>query len=568
MATLPDSTALGRRPAPSFGTGVSRPTDQAPGGAKAATGGEAALHSVAGQQRAVAQYIEEEQIKRDRIEAEDALNKLKENASILQSDPNEGFGNKYGKTAIGEDFHKDYVGRLDKAAEDISSGLQTPGAKREFGRRRKMVEIQYKSNLMNHQSVQTDLYAKQVETDTAEATVRAIGQAPLDDMVYKSEKMRAMSMIDGKAEREGIDDKSKALMKEKWEGDAWFTRTMAVIDDHPETAKDFLKQGKKTMSAKQVMDIENVLKDSDVKKFSQLKADEITSAGKDDEWELDQARAITNPDKRAATVSLVKGRQNERVVMESRAQKASYDALIDDVHAASKDGAPMKWSDLPTTKIKAMSSEQQKSAKQYMEQLASGATVHTDPVEHSRLSDLFINNRASFDSENITGNPNLSAEHKLYFEGLKRSQAKPKTTEEQWMSAAIARGGYEAKKDREEIAGLQYKIRDRLRIAAEVKKSDLNEGEVKGIIDGVLLDNVYWDGWGRDSTKPMAEMSKSELESAYVRLNVDGKVIEQKMSEIPNVFIEKAEKQLLKKGMPVTMENVAEIFYTVKKAAK
>lgn len=174
MATLPGPLGYGQGPRPPSGVASYSVTSSNAGQILEHAGGEV--------ERAT-QIIAETNRKQDEITAQDAVNKLKQQALLLEQDPDKGFGAAKGRAVVGGQFVTGYQAQFDTAAQSISSSLTSEYQKRIFQAHKDVVGLQYQSALLQHQSRETDRFNKQTREDTISTSVNDILAHPYDEAV-------------------------------------------------------------------------------------------------------------------------------------------------------------------------------------------------------------------------------------------------------------------------------------------------------------------------------------------------------------------------------------------------
>lgn len=133
-------------------------------------------------------------------------------------------------------------------------------------------------------------------------------------------------------------------------------------------------------------------------------------------------------------------------------------------------------------------------------------------------------------------------------------------TDHQRIEAAITGLGLDVKKNKEHAAqaGMLTAEIDRRVRAASAAKGDkqLTPDEKQAIVDGVVLDKVYVDTWGRDEQRPVVTLTPDEQKSAYV--SVGGRNV--LVSSVPQQDRMQIIEALRAVGRPVTEQAVVELY--------
>jgi hypothetical protein len=227
MATLPDSTALGERPTPQAISSVATYNVQD----TSAAGRQLAA---AGSQLSQASDIILSTNKRyDELAAEDAYNKLQEQGTTLQYDPNAGFKNVQGSGAIGQTFYKDYTERFSGAAKSLSEGLENDQQRQMFNKRAQIAALQYRSALLQHQAHQTEVFATNTEDNTVKVELRNMAANPTSDEIFQTGLARINGVLDAKGSRLGLPPAETEALKGQRLDAAWSTRILSVANGIP-----------------------------------------------------------------------------------------------------------------------------------------------------------------------------------------------------------------------------------------------------------------------------------------------------------------------------------------------
>lgn len=131
-------------------------------------------------------------------------------------------------------------------------------------------------------------------------------------------------------------------------------------------------------------------------------------------------------------------------------------------------------------------------------------------------------------------------------------------TDHQRIEAAITGLGLDVKRNTEHAAqaGMLTAEIDRRVRAASAAKGDkqLTPDEKQAIIDGVVMDKVYVDTWGRDEQRLVVALTPDEQKSAYVRVG-DRNVL---VSSVPKEHRMTIIRVLKRKGVPITEQAIVE----------
>ena len=85
---------------------------------------------------------------------------------------------------------------------------------------------------------------------------------------------------------------------------------------------------------------------------------------------------------------------------------------------------------------------------------------------------------------------------------------------------------------------------------------DLTADEKQRVIDGITMDKVYVDEWGRDPEKPLALLTPDQLGKAYVKSG--GREV--KLSSVPAADREAIIRGRRARGLPVTEQAIVDTY--------
>ena len=90
----------------------------------------------------------------------------------------------------------------------------------------------------------------------------------------------------------------------------------------------------------------------------------------------------------------------------------------------------------------------------------------------------------------------------------------------------------------------------------------LTPDEKQKIIDSVVMDKVYVDGWFSNPQKPVSMLTPEEMEGAYVK--IDGKKVQ--LRSVPESDRRKIIAALKATGQAVTEQNIVALYLQGRKA--
>lgn len=210
MATLPNPVGYGQAPRPSSGiASYSVGRNNAP----------QILEQAGSEVERANQIIGETNRRQDEITAQAAVNKLKQQALLLEQDPEKGFASSKGGAVVGGEFVKSFQDQLNSSAESISSSLTSDYQKQLFKRHQEVVGLQYQSALLRHQSSETERFNRQTREDTISTSVNDIVAHPYDDDVMRTNMLAVDAAITSAGKDAGLSGEDLAkFVQEKRTG--------------------------------------------------------------------------------------------------------------------------------------------------------------------------------------------------------------------------------------------------------------------------------------------------------------------------------------------------------------
>lgn len=236
MATLPDATALGERPQIQPRTSVA--SYDLPNLRTAGMAGQN-IERAGSELSQAGAIIEQTNAKYDTINAEDAFNKLKEQAATLQFDPQTGFMQARGGNAVGQDFAKTYTDQFAGAVAKIGDGLQNQQQKLMFQQRAAIATGQFQSSLMQHQAQQTTVFANDTDNSTIKNGLSAIAANPYDQVRYDTEMLNVNATLAAKFQRNGYSAPMADQERRSITSAALASRVGGMMLDNPLKAEAF-----------------------------------------------------------------------------------------------------------------------------------------------------------------------------------------------------------------------------------------------------------------------------------------------------------------------------------------
>ena len=252
MPTLPDASALGELPTPQPATGVAQIQ---PGSPHLLLHAGAFFERAGGELDQAANVIQQTNLKYDNLAAEDASNQLSAQRMDLEWGPN-GFRNVMGKGVTDPAYTKDYVQRLRDASSGISDGLANDQQRRLFQMRADARATEFRGQLLQHQSQQTQVFQKNVFDSTVSTELANIASHPeyesgedskLGNQAMQFSVPRINAAIDAQFGGK-VDEATLNQIKDQHLGMAWASRVQATSYDSPWAAYHMLRDHAEQMA--------------------------------------------------------------------------------------------------------------------------------------------------------------------------------------------------------------------------------------------------------------------------------------------------------------------------------
>src|SRR3990167_1724446 len=230
MPRLPGPEDLGRRPAPSAGTGIAQYRGSVPGAD--ATG--RAVMGFGQTLSAVGDEIWREQQRIDTIKAEEAFNRLRSIQTDLSIGKG-GFANLKGGDAVQPTYFPSYMDQFTRATGEITNKLENDNQKELFKRRAAVAGVEFKGNLISHAVRQGDEMARMTAQSTIDTEIANIAANPLDGNKVAFSNLRISDTLNAENRRLGIANDSPDAIKraKKVQDDALQKRIEALLFDKP-----------------------------------------------------------------------------------------------------------------------------------------------------------------------------------------------------------------------------------------------------------------------------------------------------------------------------------------------
>lgn len=496
MAKIPDIQQMGRRPTPGAPGPVSVPRTDFTG---------EALQNISGAVKGFAEALNRKQERDDLYLVEHATNKLEEKMLGLR----ETYSNK--KAAdVAEDksFYDDNVNSYNEAHEEISGKLKNDNQKEMFNRRGDVAKMRFGVQLTDHMTRETSAFQKQVydggielESDSAIANYS-------NPAAVKGSLLRIEKLSEAEAERLGYKGDIKKMMIKNNKSSAHIgVIKQAISEQQTPYAKLWYEKNKKEISSKEHAGIERLLESSNIRGDSQEAVDSYMLKNLTETEAKEQARKITDPKLRDATIQRVTSRYGEEEQIRERNQRAAGDEAWDIYEREGLDA-------VPETLLNEMDAKDRISLKSHNLKSAKGP-ITTVPETFYKLQIMMGSDREKFNDENL-----LKYKHQLsigdFKTFVKAQQDKDvgdiSVTKNSILMQGLANAGHEPKNLKDTgTAGKEARaIMDRFTLeektAVRLKGSDLNKTELKKLVDGLTIEVLKDpDAWFQTGARPVAE---------------------------------------------------------------
>lgn len=545
MPILPDYTALGERPVPRGASGVTSYTPQPLGvGEMVSQGGR--------QLELAAQIIAETNQRQDSIAAEAALNKAREHAASLEFGK-DGYRNVQEGGVLKEDFLAGYEKRLDEGATEIAASLQNDQQKAMFKQRLPVVQLGFKSGLLQHQAKQTDAFNDRVENDSLEGELNTMARRP-DDLTFKTGWSRMETIIDEAAKRKGLPEQTAKLLKSKYIERAYETRITSllhgvpgVIEADPSAAEMLFKQATPYLGAKAINQLGQSVATVGAANDGEKAADAVWTAVGPKNWTdavmlapMEQAireKFPNDADRRKAAISSLRERAAAHNATQGEVSaQATNDVLA--VYARTRSISAMQksaaWAQLPAEKrlqletyvlgqqsasigrdIQAMAREEQVKKLKF----SAAYNAYSDPDTLSKMS------RAQVQALE----PTIGAEYTTHllsrFDSLGKNLEKlpdAKIDTEDIKAVQHEMGlkpyGRNSEEDKARLGMTQSRVERMLTLAQQAKGKPLEREEKIALIRQEIAKTVSVETWGGLNSKavPVVELTPEQISKVIV----------------------------------------------------
>lgn len=326
-----------------------------------------------------------------------------------------------------------------------------------------------------------------------------------------------------------------------------------LAEVNPDAAQSYYDANKAEIKFEYQPRIEQVIKGEADNRFAAQFAASV--ANKPLSEQLAAAAKITDPERREKTLTQI--RNNYALVKQVEQEREN--AAADQAWQLFAQGKH-----IPEAILSQMDGRErvqlQESIRTRAERLAAGRTVKTDMPTYIDLREKLASGE-KVDLRAYTEKISPSDMEKLLDiqDAVKKGGAKQDSvlSDEARINNALVALGIDKKKDPESAVRLTTEIDRRVREASMAKgDKPLTPDEKQKIIDGVVMDTVYVDEWGRDPQKPLALLTPEEMQNAYVV--VDGKKVP--LRAVPESDRRKIIAALKATGQAVTEQNIVTLY--------
>jgi hypothetical protein len=391
MPKLPDASMLGERPriVPKTGVQSFNPNtgfETAPG---------KALGQLAGTIEVASKEIERANLYTDKIRAEDAFNKIREQEANLRSG-DDGFVNRRGEDAATKPVVEDYTKRFDIAAEQIANGLGNDRQKEFFRQRAAISRLQFSQDLLNHVTREKDQFETGVYKSTIDLEMNNAVDRYQDPAGIGLSIERMTNAINQEGDRKGwskeqIDATRSNVVSKTNRGIV--ERMLANNEDI--AASNYYKANKKLINGDDAIALEKSLEIGNTRVLAQTFADEVDAAGMTEADAIKKARKTLSGQQEDAAVLAVKQRFNERTQAIAGAQAAAADTAWD-ILAKTK-----RLDAVPPAVLNKMDGKVRLALEKEAQNIVSGASVKTDPNTYYDLQTMAVREPEKFQQADL-----------------------------------------------------------------------------------------------------------------------------------------------------------------------
>lgn len=400
----------------------------------------------------------------------------------------------------------------------------------------------------NYANAEKDRHADQA----AEAASIAAAEMGVDSGNVAGARQDILKITAQQAARKGWTPEQLQVEQQRRVGSmhlAYFTK---LVEVDAERARTYYETNKDEIPLAAQGNVEKVLKGEGDNQFATKFAAE--NAAKPLGEQIAAAGQIKDPERREKALQQV--RLNHALVKEAQAER----------EAAASDAAWQLASQgrrVPELTLAQMNGRERAQLKDWLrekaKQAAEGMPVKTDWATYIDLRERL----AAGENINLTpyttkvAGPQLEQLLDIKTKAKRPGEQDAMLTDEARIAQATLGLGIDKKKHPEEYASFVGEVDRRVRAESAARGGkNLTADEKQKVIDGIVLDKVYVDEWGRDPQKPVAMLKPEELKDAYV--NVQGKNI--KVSTVPANDRQQIIRALRATGRQPTEQAIVELY--------
>jgi hypothetical protein len=287
--------------------------------------------------------------------------------------------------------------------------------------------------------------------------------------------------------------------------------------------------------------------------------------------QLEAAGEIDDPKRREKTLLAIKN----QYALIKEAQRAQEEAASDQAWQLAAKGQR-----IPEVVLSQMDGKErmqlQESMRARAERVAAGKPVHTDMPTYIDVRQKLANGeRVNLSAYTEKIGPAQMEQLLDIQDSMAKGGVKQDTiiTDEGRINNALVGMGIDKKKNPEAATTFTLEVDRRVRAESAAKGGkDLTADEKQRIVDTVMMDKVYVDEWGRDPEMPVTMVEPDDLKGAYVLVPdaphpVYGTTRTKQvyLNTIPATDRAQIISALKKRGMPVTEQNIAQLYLMNKK---
>jgi hypothetical protein len=492
----------------------------------------------------VSEQIERTQVRNDTARAEDSLNLLIEKKLDL-TNGDDGFAKKRGSEAVTRPLFDDYAKRFDQSVSEINESLKNDRQKNLFLKRAEMARLQFKQDLVNHVSRETDIYHKSVYLATLDLESRNAIDRYKDPNGVALSLERINAAISSEADRNRLTESEKESIKAK----IYSSVNRGIIERHLAndddlSAMSFYEQNSGLISGEDQIAVEKMLETGSTRGRAQRFADSVQSKG------LPEAEAIK------LARSTFEGKQEEAAVLEIRSRAREQKEAVANDQA---DAADKAWDILAKTKslstvpigvLNRMDGKVRIALEREAQNIAAGVGVKTDPNVYYDLKIMAVKEPERFQSTDLRQFfPSLDEADREHFINLQHpDKIKEAATLEQQLANMHDQMKW-GSGDKEKKGRFDRTITLAIDDAQREKGKPLNYKERQELIDRMVISGEVLSGkfYLPDPNKRLYEIYGTEDAKRF-------------SPDIPKDERQKIESALKRKGVKVTEEEVVRLF--------